>query len=132
MEESDLNKLTLAMFSNKGMYKKHLERTDPAAHEKNCEYLSRISKYRKKILDITIEFLENPEKDFNTEVNEIFERFSNTLIRYFHMKELEPGCYEKEDHDDDDDDYENTNLFTTSKTTKYYSKNRLANFFEKF
>jgi hypothetical protein len=147
MEESDLNKLTLAMFSNKGMYKKHLERTDPDAHEKKCAYLSKIRKYRKRMLDLTSEFLQDPEKDFNTEVNEMFEKFSNTLVRYIQMKEMdegdEPGCYEthaKNDVDDDGNDEdcndrgddENMNLFATSKTTKYYSKNRLANFFQKF
>jgi len=145
MEEyADLNKLTLAMFSNKGMYKKHLERSDPETYEKKCEYLSKIRKYRKRMLDMTSEFLQNPEKDFNTEVNEMFEGFSNTLIRYIQMKDMDdnengdPGCYESRtkngkdnDGDDDGNDDENDTLFTTSKSTKYYSKNRLANFFEK-
>jgi hypothetical protein len=146
MEEyTDLNKLTLAMFSNKGMYKKHLERSDPETYEKKCKYLSNIRKYRQKMSDLTTEFLENPEKDFNTEVNEMFEMFSNTLIRYIQMKDMDenengdPGCYEShtkngKDNDGDDDDGnddENDTLFTTSKSTKYYSKNRLANFFEK-
>ena len=136
MEESDLNRLTLAMFSNKGMYKKHLERSDPDAHQKKCEYLSKIRKYRQKMLDMTNEFLQDPEKDFNTEVNEMFEGFSNTLIRYIQMRDIdecdEPGCYEtRAKNDENMGDDENMTLFATSKTTKYYSKNRLANFFEK-
>jgi hypothetical protein len=137
-----LNQLTLAMFSNKGMYKRHLEKSDPELHAKRCEYLDKIAKYRKKMRTLTMEFLEDPEKDFNTEVNEMFEGFAKTLIRYLEMKEIDQdtgGCYENNDEDDenmlfatskmnhDNDDIESAN---TTKS-KYYSKNRLANFFGK-
>ena len=123
----DLNQLTLAMFSNKSMYRRHLERTDPEIYAKRQAYLDKIAKYQSQMRKMTDEFLENPEKDFNTEVNEMFEIFVNALLKYLEMKEL--------DNESTEEDTEDTlfvmNDSTKTKTTKYYSKNRLDHFFEK-
>jgi len=146
MESDELNKLTLQMFSNRGLYRRHLEKLEPENYVKRCEYLENIVKHRKKMRQMTVDFLDNPDTDFNTEVNEMFSSYANTLIRYLEMKEMDEkgaGCYENTNDDDDDENI----LFATSKqkknetddvddrnvkeTTKYYSKNRLEHFFDR-
>ena len=49
--------------------------------QKQQESLDKIQKYKLKILNLTKEFLENPEKEFNTEMNEMYKIFSKTIIK---------------------------------------------------
>ena len=40
-------------------------------------------------MDLTLEFIENPETPIVNDVNEVFESYGKVLIRYLEMKELE-------------------------------------------
>jgi hypothetical protein len=61
-----IDKLTLELLTNKSQYKKYLSKEDPKRFQENKEYLEKIQKNKSKILRITNEFLENPEKQFTT------------------------------------------------------------------
>jgi len=145
MEESELNKLTLQMFSNKGLYKRHLEKAEPEVYAKQCEYLDKIKKYKNKMREMTLSFLNDPEMDVTTEVNEMFSHFAKTLIRYIEMKRLDDkhgGCYEGRECEDSDDEGDakddhdtlfdvSTSESNSNSTIKHYSKHRLSHFFDK-
>ena len=66
--------------------------------------------------------LNDPQKQITTDVNEAFENYMKTLIKYFQMKKLEGGSGKKSngyDGDDDDDDV----LFGNMSQTDRYTEN---------
>lgn len=88
-KSAEINKLTLELFMNKGQYQKYLGKTDPKKYEEHKQYLSNVNKYKSSILQITEELLEDSKKQITTEVNEIFEIYTKTLIDHLQQKEYE-------------------------------------------
>jgi len=101
----NIDKLTLELLTNKRCYHRYLYKTDPKQYNEHQLYLKKIQKYKKRITDMTLNFLENPDIQINYEMNEMFSIYSKTFIKYFEMKELEKngGCYETNDADSDSD-----------------------------
>ena len=100
-----IDKLTLELLTNKTQYKKYLAREDPEGSQKQQDYLGKIKKYRSKILGLSKEFLENPEKSFNSEMNEMFKIYAQTAIKYIEMREIErENLFNKDDFEEEDDE----------------------------
>lgn len=97
---SDFDKLSIQMFSNKNHYKKYLAKTNPEKYNEQLEFLKKISKNREKINAMFTSLLENPEKQITTDINESFEQFVKSCINHFYMEKLSNL------HDKDADDYE--------------------------
>lgn len=100
----ELNKITLELFMNKTNYVKYLSKNDPKKFEEHNKLLSNINKYRRNIIQMTDELLQNPNKQITTEVNDVFEIYVKTLIHHFQQKEYEntPDNNEFEKEDDAD------------------------------
>jgi L-lactate utilization protein LutC len=116
-----VNDITLNLLMNRCHHKKYVSKTNPEEHKREQKHYSLLRKYKNQILDITRELLNKPDKQITTDVNEIFEGYTKTLIRYFKMKEIEnKGTYNNSDEDvlfgnmnetdedDEDDEDENT------------------------
>jgi hypothetical protein len=95
-----IDKMTLELLMNKTQYNKYISKNDPKKHAEINEYLNNIKKYGRSISELTIELLNEPNKPITNEVNEVFEHYVKTLIRYFKMKEIEST----NDYNDDQDD----------------------------
>lgn len=91
---NSIDKLTLEFLMNKIQYKKYISKTNPEKHIQNEKYLHKIYKYKKKILELTIELLDNHECQITLDVNENFDNYVKSLICYFETKEME-----KDDND---------------------------------
>ena len=113
-----VNDITLNLLMNRCQHKKYISKTNPDEHKLEQKHYSSIRKYNHQILDITRELLSKPDKQITTDVNEIFEGYTKTLIRYFKMKEIETKeTYENSDEDvlfgnmdeSDEEDTEKTN-----------------------
>jgi hypothetical protein len=103
MQSIDL--LSLELLTNKTQYKKYLAKEDPKKFQEQKEFSNKIRKYSPKILSITKEFLENPDKLFTTEMNEILKQYAKTTIRYIELKEVErENLYRKDDFESDEED----------------------------
>lgn len=85
----DIEKMTLELLINKNQYNKYLSKEDPRKFGEHQEYLEKIAKFKGKILNLSKQFLENPEKSFNLEMDEMFIIFAKTCIKYLEMRELE-------------------------------------------
>jgi hypothetical protein len=102
-----IDKLTLELLTNKTQYKKYLAKEDPQGSQKQQDYLGKIKKYRSKILTLSKEFLENPEKLFNNEMNEMFKIYAKTAIKYIEMREVErENLFNKDDFEEEEEDDE--------------------------
>jgi len=100
-----IDKLTLELLTNKTQYKKYLSKEDPKRFQENKEYLEKIKKNKSKIIRITNEFLENPEKQFTTELNDMFLIFGKSMIKYIELKAIErDNLYNNRDEEEDEDD----------------------------
>jgi hypothetical protein len=89
-----MDKLTMEYLMNKSQYKKYVAKTDPEKYANDETLYQKICKYRNKILFLTEELLENPNKLVTLDVNDGFSDYARTMIRYFEMKEME-----KDDND---------------------------------
>jgi hypothetical protein len=100
-----LDKITLELLINKNQYNKYLSKEDPKKFEEHKTYLEKIRKYKKKILKMTHQFLENPDVSINLEINEMFSIYFKTFIKYFDMQEVEMNNFynfnEKNENEED-------------------------------
>jgi len=95
-----IDKMTLELLMNKTQYNKYISKTDPKKHAEIDEYLNNIKKYRRFISELTTDLLDEPNKPINIEINESFEYYIKSLIRYFKMKEIESANNYNDDQDD--------------------------------
>ena len=71
----EIEKMTLELLTNKNQYNKYLSKEDPRKFREHQEYLEKIAKFKGKMLNLSKQFLENPEKSFNLEMDEMFSIF---------------------------------------------------------
>jgi hypothetical protein len=66
-----------------------------------------IRKYKREILNLVEELVENPAKQVTNDINDTFDAFLNIAIRYFQMKDLEknPAYIQDDDVMFDFDNY---------------------------
>jgi len=95
-----IDKMTLELLMNKTQYNKYISKTDPKKHAEIDEYLNNIKKYRHLISELTTDLLDEPNKPITIEINEAFEYYVKSLIRYFKMKEIESANNYNDDQDD--------------------------------
>jgi len=105
MKNEYIDKLTLELLLNKNHYNKYLSNTDPKRYEEFKEYKSKLRKYSVDIIDITSQMIENPKKGLSSDIEETFDAYVKSIIRYYEMKEIEKNDnnttneYQKEDED---------------------------------
>ena len=78
----EMDKLTLELLMNKTTYKRYLERTDPKKFDERQQFLARVRKYRGRILSLTEDYLENPDIQTSLDMNQAFDDYMKSAIRY--------------------------------------------------
>jgi len=130
----DFNELTLNLMTNKVYYNEYLEKTNPIKYNELQVYKRKFDKYSNKMLNMTKELFENPDKVFNTEVNEIFVEYTKVCIRYLEMKDVEKSNenshefqYEHGNNEDIDDDvmFAEKKMENTFVSDVFWSKDRV-------
>jgi hypothetical protein len=131
-----VDKLTLELLMNKNHYQRYISQTNPKRYTEIQEYHDNIELYREQIDNLTTDMLNDPQKQITTDVNEAFENYMKTLIKYFQMKKLEGGNSGKKNSgyegDDDDDvlfgNVSNTDGYTEniSPSKSFWSKERVV------
>jgi hypothetical protein len=107
----DIDRITMELMMNKTHYSKYLAKTNPDRHKEFQSRIRKIQKYQEKIVDLTHELLDDsmktgvPEKH-TFDVNDTFDKYLQTCIQYFEMRELEqrPDYVGHADADADDED----------------------------
>jgi hypothetical protein len=90
-QNPNIDKLTLELFMNRNIYKKYVAKNEPEKYEKIVIHHENVRKYKHRILNLTEQLLEDPSMQITTEINEIFDAYSKTLIRHFQQKDMEKG-----------------------------------------
>lgn len=84
-----VDKVTLELLMNKNHYNRYISQNDPKKHKEYLEHLEKIGKYRSAIINMTTDFLDNPNHMVTTEISEAYDYYVKTLIRHFEYKKLE-------------------------------------------
>ena len=103
---NDLDALTAKLFMNKSSYNKYLEKSEPKVFEKKRLHITKLKKYRQRILNMVTEYLDQPDKNYSLAVNAVLNELGEVLIKYFEIHDLDQaggGCYETDAPDDPDD-----------------------------
>lgn len=105
-----LNSFTASMFMNKNAYKKIMKKNEPDKYFEKQNHHSKLRKYRKKIIHLVEDYLDDPDKDFTLNVNGVLYEMGKVLVHYLEVKELdkEGGCYESNTEKNDCVLFENT------------------------
>ena len=105
IKNQTLDQLTLELFMNKKNYKKYIEKADSKKHSEIQSHHLDLVKYRGSIVAMTDDLLENPNLQITTEINDIFDAYTKTIIRHLKNKELERQTnYGNQEHEREVDD----------------------------
>jgi len=105
-----IDKLTLELLMNKNTYNRYIEKTDPNKHKEEQEFRRKITKYKSRIIQMTLKYLDDPNFQVNNELNNMFSEYSKTFVKYFEMNDLEISCFYNDTNDKEDMMFEPTNM----------------------
>ncbi len=98
---NELDALTLQLLSSKKRYNKYLESAQPNKANEIQEFYGKIRKYRSRILNTMEKYLDKPETQTTTDVDETIEACFKTLIRHYEILNKEQKSY-LNDYDETD------------------------------
>ena len=105
---NELDALTLQLLSSKKRYNKYLESAQPNKANEIQEFYGKIRKYRSRILQTMEKYLDKPETQTTTDVDENIEACFKTLIRHYEILNKEQKSYLNDyDETDSSDDEAN-------------------------
>ena len=122
--KSYIDKITLECLMNKNHYNRYISKTNPEKFNAVREHYNNMLKYRERIIDLTNELIQNPEKQIKTEVNESFDQYTKTLIRYFEMNDFENKI--NDDYEKDDDMLFSNMHSPESNINSFWGKDRIV------
>jgi len=102
---NELDVLTLQLLSSKKRYNKYLEQAQPDKSKEIQEYHGKIRKHHSKIIEMVELYLDKPNTQTTTEVDEIIEACFKTIIKHYEMLNREHKAFLKDyDETDSSDD----------------------------
>lgn len=98
---SFIDDLSLQYLTNKTVYNKCLSTIDESKYNEVKNFHNKINDHKERILEITKNYLNNPELQISSDLDNIFETFVKHCIRHIEMKKLESiNDYNKNDDPD--------------------------------
>lgn len=103
--QKSIDQLTMELLLNKTQYHKYLAKTDAKKHAEYCEFLEGCSQYRKEIIDITVNLLDNNNKSkeikqYSQDVQDAFDEYAKTVVRFLEVQQ----SVDVHDNDNEDED----------------------------
>ena len=95
-----INNITMNFLINKSQHKKYISEEDPARYEREQKHIRTLKKHKNEIIELTRRLICEPDTQITTDVNESFNDYTRTLLRYLKMKDIEKKGY---DNDSDDE-----------------------------
>lgn len=99
-----IDELTMKLLSNQTNYAKYLSKTDTLKYEEQQQFIKDCKTHKHDIISMTKTMCNNQDHTFGTDVDDAFNNYARTLVRYLEVKyrteELQKEYEEKEDDED--------------------------------
>ena len=94
-----IDEITMKLLTNKTNYAKYLHKTDSDKYEEQLQFAVDCKIFYKDIISLTKDMCECKDNSYGSDVNESFNNYARTLIRYLEVKQKSDE-QQKEYHDD--------------------------------
>ena len=91
--QPSIDQLTMELMMNKTHYHKYLSKQNPQKYQEAKETANKVSRYYPEIMEITetllADFIQNSNEKYTREVNDVFQDYVKTCLKYLEMRDLE-------------------------------------------
>lgn len=139
-DNNPINDITMQFLMNKDKYNKYLLKKDPEQNLEKNKYKNDLLDLKGEIMTITEELINNYEDVINNDVNESFQIYTKSIIKYLNHKKIESlnkyndlnndecnsdECNSDEYNSDEYNSDTNTNQFSNISSKSYWGSNIL-------
>jgi hypothetical protein len=110
---NEIDALTLQLLSSKKRYNKYLESAQPNKANEIQEFYGKLRKYKSRILQTVEKYLDKPETQTTTDVDETIEACFKTLIRHYEILNKEQKSYLNDYNETDSSEDEDANAYAS-------------------
>lgn len=82
-----IDEITMKLLTNKTNYAKYLYKTDNDKYEEQQQFIKDCKTFHNEIISMTKDMCKNKENDFGSDVNDSFNNYARTIIRYLEVKQ---------------------------------------------
>ena len=100
MNNDYINSITMNFLMNKSQHNKFVSIEDPVKYQREQRHVRSLIKHKNEIINLTRRLICEPDTQITTDVNESFNDYTRTLIRYLKMKDIENKGYDNNSDDD--------------------------------
>lgn len=95
-----INNITMNFLMNKSQHQKYIYAENPERYEREQKHIRALKKHKNEIIDLTRRLICEPDTQITTDVNESFNDYTKTLLRYLKMKDIENKGYDNNSDDE--------------------------------
>ena len=95
-----IDEITMKLLSNQTSYSKYLHKTDDSRHQEEQQFIEDCKTFKQDIQKITNELCKCRQHTYGSDVNEAFNNYARTLIRYLEVKKRSDEIQKEYEQDD--------------------------------
>jgi|TARA_B110000967_G_C18680662_1_gene457865 hypothetical protein len=95
-----IDEITMKLLSNQTSYSKYLHKTDDSRYKEEQQFIEDCKTFKQDIQEVTTELCKCKQHNYGSDVNEAFNNYSRTLIRYLEVKKRSDEIQKEYDQDD--------------------------------
>jgi hypothetical protein len=90
----------MKLLSNQTSYSKYLHKTDDSRYKEEQQFIEDCKTFKQDIQEVTNELCKCKQHNYGSDVNEAFNNYARTLIRYLEVKKRSDEIQKEYDQDD--------------------------------
>jgi hypothetical protein len=95
-----IDEITMKLLSNQTSYSKYLHKTDDSRYKEEQQFIEDCKTFKQDIQEVTTQLCKCKQHNYGSDVNEAFNNYSRTLIRYLEVKKRSDEIQKEYDQDD--------------------------------
>lgn len=95
-----IDEITMKLLTNQTSYSKYLHKTDDSRYKEEQQFIEDCKTFKQDIQKITNELCKCKQHIYGSDVNEAFNNYAHTLIRYLEVKKRSDEIQKEYDQDD--------------------------------
>lgn len=95
-----IDEITMKLLSNQSSYAKYLHKIDDSRFQEEQQFIEDCKTFKQDIQKITTELCKCKQHNYGSDVNEAFNNYARTLIRYLEVKKRSDELQKEYEQDD--------------------------------